>query len=57
MRHELAYILGQMQIQTVSSTLIELLTNESEDVLVRHEVIIYLFFNIFINSFLILLFF
>eukprot|EP00604_Paraphysomonas_vestita_P004214 CAMPEP_0174822442 /NCGR_PEP_ID=MMETSP1107-20130205/15768_1 /TAXON_ID=36770 /ORGANISM="Paraphysomonas vestita, Strain GFlagA" /LENGTH=248 /DNA_ID=CAMNT_0016041315 /DNA_START=39 /DNA_END=781 /DNA_ORIENTATION=+ len=37
MRHELAYILGQMQIHSISNTLISLLSDETEDVLVRHE--------------------
>ena len=37
MRHELAYILGQMQYRHVCSTLIRILEDESEDLLVRHE--------------------
>lgn len=37
MRHELAYILGQMQYKHICSTLIQILEDESEDLLVRHE--------------------
>lgn len=38
MRHELAYILGQMQISSIDNVLISLLCDETEDTLVRHEV-------------------
>jgi deoxyhypusine monooxygenase len=38
MRHELAYILGQMQITSIDKVLISLLSDETEDILVRHEV-------------------
>jgi hypothetical protein len=38
MRHELAYILGQMQFNCVAPVLIDLLSEETEDILVRHEV-------------------
>ena len=37
MRHELAYILGQMQHPECCETLSDILKDESEDVLVRHE--------------------
>jgi len=37
MRHELAYILGQMQYSNVCPTLSNILKDETEDVLVRHE--------------------
>jgi deoxyhypusine monooxygenase len=37
MRHELAYILGQMQMTQCCPTLSGILENEDEDVLVRHE--------------------
>ena len=37
MRHELGYILGQMQNPAASVTLHNILEDESEDVLVRHE--------------------
>ena len=37
MRHELAYILGQMQHSHVCDILIRILEEESEDILVRHE--------------------
>jgi len=37
MRHELAYILGQMQNPIACDTLISVLEDEDDDVLVRHE--------------------
>ena len=37
MRHELAYILGQMQFDTVCPILERILDDESEDLIVRHE--------------------
>lgn len=37
MRHELAYILGQMQHEEISPILEEILATEGEDILVRHE--------------------
>lgn len=37
MRHELAYILGQMQNKVACPTLISILQDEDDDVLVRHE--------------------
>ncbi len=37
MRHELAYILGQMQLAYCCKTLAEILEAEDEDLLVRHE--------------------
>lgn len=37
MRHELAYILGQMQNKSVSAVLASVLDDETDDVLVRHE--------------------
>ena len=37
MRHELAYILGQMQHKELCSTLSTILEDETDDVLVRHE--------------------
>ena len=37
MRHELAYIMGQMQHEEVSPILEEILATEGEDILVRHE--------------------
>ena len=37
MRHELAYILGQMQLKEAYPYLSEVLDEETEDVLVRHE--------------------
>ena len=37
MRHELAYILGQMQNSIACDTLIGVLEDENDDVLVRHE--------------------
>ena len=37
LRHELAYVLGQMQDKLAVPTLIEVLSNESEHVMVRHE--------------------
>jgi deoxyhypusine monooxygenase len=37
MRHELAYILGQMQHNGATDTLSSILRDEEEDVLVRHE--------------------
>jgi deoxyhypusine monooxygenase len=38
MRHELAYILGQMQNRKACDVLSKILRDESDDVLVRHEV-------------------
>lgn len=40
MRHELAYILGQMRHAVACPLLEQLLDDETEDVLVRHEVTI-----------------
>jgi deoxyhypusine monooxygenase len=37
MRHELAYIMGQMQYEESSPLLEEILATEGEDILVRHE--------------------
>ena len=37
MRHELAYILGQMQLSECCATLAKILETEDEDLLVRHE--------------------
>ncbi len=37
MRHELAYILGQMQFKECCPTLAKILQEEDEDILVRHE--------------------
>jgi deoxyhypusine monooxygenase len=37
MRHELAYILGQMQCNEATETLSNILKDENEDILVRHE--------------------
>ena len=37
MRHELAYIIGQMQHEEASPILEEILATEGEDILVRHE--------------------
>jgi deoxyhypusine monooxygenase len=37
MRHELAYILGQMQHPHVCEVLSQILEDEYEDLLVRHE--------------------
>ena len=37
LRHELAYVLGQMQDKLAVPTLIEVLSDESEHVMVRHE--------------------
>ena len=37
LRHELAYVLGQMQDSHAVPTLIEVLSNEDEHVMVRHE--------------------
>ena len=37
LRHELAYVLGQMQDNLAVPTLIEVLSDESEHVMVRHE--------------------
>ena len=37
MRHELAYILGQIQNPVVVPQLIDILSDESDDILVRHE--------------------
>ena len=37
LRHELAYVLGQMQDSSAVPTLIEVLSDESEHVMVRHE--------------------
>ena len=37
LRHELAYVLGQMQDSSAVPTLIEVLSNENEHVMVRHE--------------------
>jgi deoxyhypusine monooxygenase len=39
MRHELAYILGQMQNRKACEVLSKILRDESDDVLVRHEVL------------------
>ena len=44
MRHELAYILGQMQHLSVAGVLLSILPDESEDILVRHEVSLFDFF-------------
>lgn len=40
MRHELGYILGQMGNPGACRTLATILMDESEDVLVRHEVLL-----------------
>lgn len=37
MRHELAYIMGQMQHEEISPILEDILASEGEDILVRHE--------------------
>lgn len=37
MRHEIAYILGQMQFDIVCPLLQSILTDETEDLIVRHE--------------------
>jgi len=37
LRHELAYVLGQMQDSHAVPTLIDVLSNENEHVMVRHE--------------------
>ena len=37
LRHEIAYVLGQMQDKLAVPTLIEVLANESEHIMVRHE--------------------
>lgn len=37
LRHELAYVLGQMQDNHAVPTLIDVLSNENEHVMVRHE--------------------
>ena len=37
LRHEVAYVLGQMQNETAISTLIRVLGDENEHVMVRHE--------------------
>ena len=37
LRHELAYVLGQMQDRSAVPTLIEVLSDEKEHVMVRHE--------------------
>ena len=37
LRHELAYVLGQMQDKLATPTLIRVLSDESEHVMVRHE--------------------
>lgn len=37
MRHELAYILGQMQDKSIAPILVKILEDENDDVLVRHE--------------------
>jgi len=37
MRHELAYILGQMRYPDFCSTLISILCDETDDIMVRHE--------------------
>ena len=37
LRHEVAYVLGQMQNQVAIPKLIEVLNNEAEHVMVRHE--------------------
>ena len=37
LRHEVAYVLGQMQNEAAIPTLIEVLSNEMEHVMVRHE--------------------
>jgi hypothetical protein len=39
MRHELAYILGQMQIPLYNNVLSAIVADETEDLLARHEVI------------------
>lgn len=39
MRHELAYILGQMQIPLYNEILSAIVADETEDLLARHEVI------------------
>lgn len=50
MRHELGYILGQMQNPGACETLIKILSDDSEDQLVRHEVSVceinFLFFDL-----------
>ncbi len=37
LRHEIAYVLGQMQNETAIPTLIRVLSDENEHVMVRHE--------------------
>ena len=37
LRHEVAYVLGQMQNEVAIPTLIQVLIDESEHVMVRHE--------------------
>jgi|TARA_B100000287_G_scaffold426105_1_gene473461 deoxyhypusine monooxygenase len=37
LRHEVAYVLGQMQNETAIPTLIQVLSDEDEHVMVRHE--------------------
>ena len=37
MRHELAYVLGQMQMDESLPTLIKILSDDKEHVMVRHE--------------------
>ena len=37
LRHELAYVLGQMQMDDAVPTLINILSDSSEHVMVRHE--------------------
>ena len=37
LRHEVAYVLGQMQNQVAIPTLIDVLSDEDEHVMVRHE--------------------
>jgi deoxyhypusine monooxygenase len=37
-RHELAYVLGQMQAQSAVTTLVQVLEDTTDDPIVRHEV-------------------
>lgn len=46
MRHELAYILGQMQIPSFSGVLASVVDDEDEDILARHEVLLLSFLNV-----------
>ena len=48
LRHELGYILGQLQNPIACGTLIDILSDETEDVLVRHEV----WYTIFMASYI-----